>query len=106
MSVRSKIGVAVVFSLAIFLLGRRLPAAGQGQKPVWKGKIETENGIKVIKNPKDPLYGEIKFDLQEDLSIGGNEKEDNYYFPKGVFIAVDDQRDIFATDLGNVRIQK
>jgi hypothetical protein len=106
MSVRSKIGVAVILLVSIILLSRWLSAAGQGQKPVWKGKIETENGIKVVKNPKDPLYGEIKLELQEDLSIGGNEKEENYYFPKGVFIAVDDQGNIFAADMGNFRIQK
>ncbi len=36
----------------------------------WKGKIEDEEGIKIIRNPTDPLYGEIEFDLEEDLSIG------------------------------------
>lgn len=106
MSVRSKIEVAITLLVGIILLSRWLPAAGQGQKPTWKGKIETENGIKVVKNPRDPLYGEIKFDLQEDLSIGGNENDNNYYFPKRVSIAVDDQGNIFAADMGNFRIQK
>jgi len=32
-------------------------------KLVWKGKIEYENGIKIIKNPKDPLFGEMIFDI-------------------------------------------
>jgi hypothetical protein len=106
MSVRSKINVAIILLVGIILLSQWLPAAGQGQKPAWKGKIETENGIKVIRNPRDPLYGEIKFDLQEDLSIGGNENDNNYYFPKSVSIAVDDQGNIFAADMGNFRIQK
>jgi hypothetical protein len=38
------------------------------QKPQWKGTIEEENGVKVIKNPNEPLYGEISFNLEEDLS--------------------------------------
>jgi len=106
MSIRSKIGITIILSLGIVLLIGWSSAVSQGQKPAWKGKIVTENGIKVVKNPKDPFYGEIKLDLQEDLSIGGNEKEDNYYFPKGVFIAVDDQGNIFAADMGNFRIQE
>jgi hypothetical protein len=105
-SIPSKIGITIILSLGIVLLIGRSSAASQGQKPAWKGKIVTENGVKVVKNPKDPFYGEIKLDLQEDLSIGGNENEDKYYFPKGVFIAVDDQGNIFAADMGNFRIQK
>ena len=106
MKIHSKIRVAAILLLSIILLSRWLPATGQGQKSAWKGKIETENGVKVAKNPRDPLYGEFMLDLQEDLSIGGNENDDNYYFPKGVFIAVDDQGNIFAADTGNVRIQE
>ena len=49
------------------------------QKPQWQAKIETENGIKVIKNPNEPLYGEITFDLEEDLRIG-DDKDKNYLF--------------------------
>jgi len=75
------------------------------QKPQWKGKIEYEDGIKVIKNPRDPLYGEIEFDLEEDLSIG-NEEDENYMFYRGVGIEVDSDGNIFVLDGGNYRIQK
>jgi hypothetical protein len=54
--------------LGIIFFSRWLPAVSHGQKPAWKGKIETGNGIKIMKNPKEPLYGEIVFDLDEDLS--------------------------------------
>jgi hypothetical protein len=40
------------------------------ENPQWKGKIEYEDGVKIVQNPRNPLYGEIAFDLQEDLSIG------------------------------------
>ena len=75
------------------------------QKPQWKGKIEEENGVKVIKNPKDPLFGEIEFELEEDLSIG-NEEDENYLFYRSVRIAVDSEENIFVLDRGNCRIQK
>ena len=49
-------------------------------KPQWKGKIEYENGVKVIKNPRIPLYGEIAFELEEDLSIGDEEDENSAFW--------------------------
>ena len=49
------------------------------QNPEWKGKISDEDGVKVVNNPEKPLYGEINFDLEEDLSIGRTDDE-NYLF--------------------------
>jgi len=75
------------------------------QKAEWKGKIETEDGIKVIKNPEEPLYGEIQFELEEDLSIG-NEDDENCYFYKTIDIDVDSKGNIYVMDSANYRIQK
>jgi hypothetical protein len=75
------------------------------QKAEWKGTIEEEDGIKVIKNLNEPLYGEITFDLEEDLSIG-NEEDENYMFYKVRDIEVDEQGNIFVVDMSNYRIQK
>jgi len=105
MSVHSKIKVAVILLVGIILLSRWLPADGQGQTPVWKGKIETENGIKVIKNPKEPLYGELKLQLQEELSIG-REDDKNYFFYVVKDVAVDAKSNIYVVDARNYRIQK
>jgi len=68
-------------------------------------EITTENGIKVVKNPREPLYGNIKLELEEDLSIG-REDDENYLFYMVRGIALDNQRNIYVTDLGNHRIQK
>ena len=67
--------VSVVLFLTVFIL---IISSG-GQKAEWKGKIETEDGVKVIKNPPEPLYGEIDFELEEDLVLG-SEKDENYMF--------------------------
>lgn len=40
------------------------------QKDVWKGSLEEVDGVTVVKNPKEPMYGEDVFSLEEDLSIG------------------------------------
>ena len=89
-------------SLTLALL---LPNHAQSQKPEWRGKIVEEKGVKVVKNPSEPLYGEFAFELEEDFSLG-NPNDDNYYFPRGAAIAVDSQGNLFVLDIGNARIQK
>jgi hypothetical protein len=92
--------------LIILLLSSFLTAEHKNtQKPQWKGKIEYENGIKVIKNPREPLYGEITLELEEDLSIG-NEEDKNYYFYRGLLFDVDREGNIFIFDPPNYRIQQ
>jgi len=64
------------FSLIFIIFICTFFSAGYSQqKTEWKGKIEYENGIKVIKNPEQPLFGEIIFDLEEDLSTGNVERK-------------------------------
>jgi hypothetical protein len=93
------------FLLMVFLLfsfGCAIPKLEQ--KPEWKGKIEVENGVKVIKNPREPLYGFIKLKLREDLSIGrGDDK--NYSFNRVRGVAVDSHGNIYAVDMSNQRVQ-
>jgi len=75
------------------------------KNPQWKGRIETENGIKVVKNPAEPIYGEFAFDLEEDLAIGGDPTKENAYFPRGGALSVDGEGNMYVADLGNVRVQ-
>ncbi len=56
--------------IIIILVCIFLSAAYSQQKAEWKGTIEKENGVEIIKNPSEPLYGEITLNLEEDLSIG------------------------------------
>jgi len=71
----------------------------------WKGKIENEDGVKIIKNPSEPLYGEITLELEEDLSIGNGDK-DNCYFYGSIDIDVDTKGNIYVLDRANFRVQK
>lgn len=94
-----------VTSIALFLSVFILFFSFGGQKAEWKGKIEIENGVRVIKNPREPLYGEVKFELEEELSIG-KEGDNNYMFYRVRGIAVDNQGSIYVADMSNHRIQK
>jgi len=77
----------------------------ENQNPQWKGTIEEEDGVKVIKNPNEPLYGEITFDLEEDLTIG-NEENENYAFYSILKVNIDSKENVYGLDMRNCRIQK
>jgi len=77
----------------------------EAQKAGWKGKIETQNGVRVVNNPKVPLSGDIQLDLAEDLSIG-KEGDPNLQFFGIRDIAVDGQGNIYVVDMRNYRVQK
>jgi hypothetical protein len=79
--------------------------SSENQKSKWKGKIAEEKGIKVVKNPKEPLYGELKFDLIEDLSIG-KENDDRYMFSGIRDIKVDGDENIYVFEFRYKRVQK
>jgi len=79
--------------------------ASTHQENKWKGTIEEENGIRVTKNPIEPLYGEIAFELEEDLSIG-NDSDDNYMFYRVMDICVDEAGNIYVLENRNYRVQK
>ena len=86
-----------VISIVLFLSASIMLLSFGRQETEWKGNVEKEDGVKVIKNPREPLYGEIKFELEEDLSIG-KEDDDNYMFCGRVNLAVDNQDNIYALD--------
>jgi hypothetical protein len=79
--------------------------ACQKEKAGWQGTVEEENGIKVVRNPAEPYYGELTVELEENLAVGSLEDE-NYSFYRIGGIAVDSQGNLFVVDSGNQRIQK
>ncbi|MDH5466482.1 MAG: 6-bladed beta-propeller [Candidatus Aminicenantes bacterium] len=93
-----------VILIILFLSGCIMLNSFGGQEAEWKGKIEYENGVKIIQNPGDPLYGEIKFELEEDLCIG-NENDENFLFYRIRDIQVDTDGNIYVLDSGNHRLQ-
>jgi len=95
---------SVILTLCFFVSLAFL-VANQDENPQWKGIVREENGVKLIKNPNKPLYGEISIELEEDLSIG-NEEDENYIFYRLSGIAVDQEENIFVLDDGECRIQK
>ena len=74
------------------------------QKAEWKGTIEEENEVTVVNNPKEPFYGEDIFSLEEDLTIGGKEREE-YVFYRARDIEEDSEGNIYVLDSGDKQIK-
>lgn len=94
------------FITGIVCLSFLFISASGNQKAGWKGKIEQEEGVKVVKNPEEPLYGEIEFELELDLTIGGEEFDENYNFIRVSDVEVDEDGNIYVLDPRQYRIQK
>lgn len=94
-----------IISIVLFLSAFILVISFGGQKDTWKGKIEIEDGVKIIQNPKEPLYGEIKFELEE-VCVLGNEKNEHDIFALIYDVQVDAQGNVYISDIKDRRIKK
>ena len=75
------------------------------QKAEWKGTTEIIDGVLHVKNPSEPLYGDISLDLEKNLEIG-DEGDEKYTFYRWARIAVDENKNIFVLDAGTGVIKK
>lgn len=97
---------AVKFVLSTFFsLVLTIHVFSNQQKQKWKGKIEKEEGIFVINNPKKPMYEEDIFSLEEELSIGGKEAKEDYMFSQIQHIAVSEDEKIYVLDYKEAHIK-
>lgn len=87
-----------VVPIVLFLSALIMLVSCQQQKAEWKGKIEEVDGVTVVKNPKEPLYGEDVCVIEEELSIGETEGKEEYIFSEIMDIAVDNEERIYVLD--------
>lgn len=75
------------------------------QKTEWKGTIEEVDGVTVVKNPAEPLYGKDAFLLEEEISIGVAVGKEEYTFSQISGIDVDREGNIYLIDALSVHIR-
>jgi hypothetical protein len=68
------------------------------QKAEWQGTIEEVDGVTVVKNPKEPMYGEEAFEVEEELVIGEADGREEYMFQSIGGVEVSDNGDIYVVD--------
>ncbi len=96
----TKVNLAV-----LFLVISIMTVSCKKQKAEWEGKIEKEDGVTVVRNPKEPMYGEDVFSLEEELSIGEAVGREEYMFSEIRGIAVDDVERIYVLDSKEAHIK-
>jgi hypothetical protein len=102
--VKMRIKTHLVTTILFFSISILIPSCVR-KKAEWKGTVEEENGVRVVKNQEEPYYGELVLDLEEDLSIG-REDDENYQFYRANDLAIDCRGNIYIADGGNHRVQK
>jgi hypothetical protein len=75
------------------------------QKAEWGGTIEEVDGVTVVKNPKEPMYPGDVLSLEEELSLGEAEGQEEYMFSYPTSIAVDDEENIYVLDIKESHIK-
>jgi hypothetical protein len=96
--------IILLFLVSIFFVLACSTRSPEGSSE-WKGTIEYLDGIRVVKNPEEPLYGHLQFDLEKDLTLG-SDKDEVYMFYRVEGLGVDSEGNIYVLDSGNYRIQK
>ncbi len=93
--------VSIIISISIFMM----LVSCQKQKAEWKGIIEEVDGVTIVKNPKEPMYREDVFSLEEELSIGEAEGREEYMFSEIRDFAVDGEERLYILDGKEVHIK-
>ncbi|UCE21710.1 MAG: 6-bladed beta-propeller [Candidatus Aminicenantes bacterium] len=93
-----------IFAISFLLILTVFISCSQ-KKTEWKGTIEEENGVTVVRNPKEPLYGEEVFSLEEDLTLGKKEGSEGYLFERIRNIDIDKNENIYVLDSRAVQIK-
>jgi hypothetical protein len=74
-----------------------------------KADIATENGVRIVKNPKTPVAGPggtpATVSIVEDLVIGNDTSRENYWFGFLNSLAVDDAGRIYTLDPKDIRVR-
>jgi hypothetical protein len=74
-----------------------------------KTEIQTENGVTVVYNSKDPSPKnglKLRIVFEEELSIGEFEGDENYMFTGNIFFTTDNEGNFYVADMEGDRILK
>ncbi len=96
---KNTISIALIVSVFIIF------ASYGNQNPQWKGTIEVEDGVKVIKNPKNPIYENDVLLLEEELSIGESVGQPEYTFGRIAAVEVDENGCIYVADDKEIQVK-
>jgi hypothetical protein len=90
--------VAVAFVLSI--------VAAPAQAGDWKGKVETVEGVKYVKNPAAPMQGPATVEMEALWELGGDTEDEDQFFGVISDIHIDGEGNVYLLDaqLSEVKI--
>jgi hypothetical protein len=95
----TKVNILGLFKLVFLLLLVFVITFSCGkQKAKWQGTIEDVDGVTIVKNPKEPMYGKEVLSLEEELIIGVTEGKEEYMFSRINDIDADDEGNIYVAE--------
>ncbi len=69
-----------------------------GFQAKWKGSVKTEDGVAVVRNPKNPMYSPGALELRQDLVIGKPGGPAESFFSDVRQVTVDRKENIYVLD--------
>ncbi len=91
--------IKITFYIVVFFIATSMLFVSCGQqKAKWKGSVEEKDGVTVVKNPEEPIYGKDVFRLEEDLTIENVEGDEGFMFQDIMHLAVDEDENIYVSD--------
>jgi len=81
--------------LVFLALGCQISLGGQ---EAWKGSIKIENGVTVVKNPTEPIFGGDVIDLIEDYVITSAGKYGHYHLQRPSWLLSDEKCHLYVLD--------
>jgi hypothetical protein len=98
----------LIISLASVVCLVIASACGKGRRApddTYPVRTEMINGVRTVINPAFPKEGVIRYALQDELTIGGEEGADEAVLNRPVDLKVDPQGNIFVLDWGDVQFK-
>jgi hypothetical protein len=68
------------------------------QRSEWRGSVVEVDGVTIVKNPSEPLYGEDVLEFREELTIGVAEGDEEYMFQMLNDVEADEQGNIYVVE--------
>ena len=97
--------LAALIVLVFFVADCRQTEESPEEPAVYPVTIENVDGIRFIQNPDFPKDGRIRFELSEELIIGGEDASEEGVLNRPQYLDVDSDGNIYIMDWGDVDIK-
>lgn len=92
-------------SILLFSMVVVISSPGQSKIGQWKGSTKSESGVRIVSNPKKPMFRDVSSAFVLELTIGETDSSPNFNFIRLSDLLVDDKGNIYALDSKDANIK-